>query len=135
MKGKILFYDSLGHNGKISGEDSLRYDFVKLDWKGNGEPREGLEVDFAIVDGKATDIFAVIKTVSRQEGKGFILTLVLAIFLGPLGIHRFYTGHTGIGIIQLLTGGGCGIWFIIDIILIVTDSYTDSQGNHLVKDY
>jgi len=48
-------------------------------------------------------------------------------------VHRFYTGHIGIGIAQLLTMGGCGIWALIDFILIVTGSYTDSDGLQLKK--
>lgn len=48
------------------------------------------------------------------------IAALLCIFLGGLGIHRFYLGYTTIGIIQLLTGGGCGIWVIIDLIRILT---------------
>ena len=67
------------------------------------------------------------------EGKDWLTTLLLCIFLGGLGIHRFYTGHTVIGIIQLLTLGGCGIWTLIDLIMIATSSYKDENGNPLVK--
>lgn len=67
------------------------------------------------------------------EGKDWLTTLLLCIFLGPLGIHRFYTGHTTIGVIQLLTGGGCGIWVIIDLIMIITGDYRDALGNPLVR--
>lgn len=42
------------------------------------------------------------------------LSLILSIFLGPLGIDRFFIGDIGMGIGKLLTGGGCGIWTIID---------------------
>ncbi len=67
------------------------------------------------------------------EQKDWLTTLLLCIFLGGLGIHRFYTGHTGIGVVQLLTGGGCGIWAIIDLIQIITGDFRDANGNPLLK--
>jgi len=67
------------------------------------------------------------------EGKDWLATLLFCAFLGGLGIHRFYTGHTAIGVVQLLTFGGCGIWAIIDLIYIATDNFTDVNGNKLVK--
>lgn len=67
------------------------------------------------------------------EGKDWLTTLLLAIFLGALGADRFYTGSIGLGIAKLLTCGGCGIWQLVDIITIVTGSFKDSNGNTLVK--
>jgi len=67
------------------------------------------------------------------EGKDWLTTLLLCLFLGYLGIHRFYTKHTAIGVIQLLTVGGCGIWALIDLIQILTGSFKDADGNKLVK--
>ena len=67
------------------------------------------------------------------EGKDWITTLLLCWFLGFLGVHRFYTGHTAIGIVQLLTLGGCGIWALIDFIMICTRKFTDANGNQLAK--
>lgn len=67
------------------------------------------------------------------EGKDWLITLLLCIFLGGLGVHRFYAGHTTTGILMLVTAGGCGIWVIIDIIMIVTGSFKDSDGRDLVK--
>ncbi len=67
------------------------------------------------------------------EQKDWLTTLLLALFLGAFGGHRFYTGHTVPGIIQLLTLGGCGIWALIDIIQIITGNYKDSNGRPLLK--
>ncbi|AKV02032.1 hypothetical protein AKJ09_08695 [Labilithrix luteola] len=65
--------------------------------------------------------------------KSWMVTLLLCFFGGYLGIHRFYTGHTLFGVIQLLTGGGCGLWALYDFIMILTGKYTDAQGRPLVK--
>ncbi len=58
----------------------------------------------------------------------WLITLMLCFFLGYLGIHRFYTGNTKSGIVMLLTAGGCGIWTIVDFIMILCNSYTDGNG-------
>ncbi len=63
--------------------------------------------------------------------KSYTTSLLLSFFLGTLGIHRFYTGYTGIGIVQLLTGGGCGIWALIDFINICFNNYGDANGQPL----
>ena len=56
------------------------------------------------------------------------LTLLLAILLGGLGVHRFYVGKIGTGILMILTLGGLGIWTLVDIIMIAVGSFTDKQG-------
>lgn len=55
----------------------------------------------------------------------------LAWFLGGFGAHRFYVGKTGTAIAQLLTVGGCGIWTLIDIIMILMGKFTDKDGKPL----
>lgn len=57
-----------------------------------------------------------------------LAALLLAFFLGIFGVHRFYVGKVWTGILQLLTGGGFGIWWIIDCILIIAGVFTDAQG-------
>ena len=60
--------------------------------------------------------------------KSWLATLLLSIFLGELGIDRFYLGKIGTGILKLITLGGFGIWWIIDIILTIAGAATDKQG-------
>ena len=68
-----------------------------------------------------------------MEQKNYMTTLLLCLFAGCLGVHRFYVGKTGSGVAQLLTAGGCGIWMLVDLIMILTNKFTDAQGRPLVK--
>jgi len=70
---------------------------------------------------------------NNGDRKDWLTTLLLCLFTGLIGIHRFYTGSTGIGVAQLLTCGGCGIWTLIDFITILTGSYKDGNGQPLLK--
>ena len=65
--------------------------------------------------------------------KDWLTTLLLCILLGGIGAHRFYAGKIGTGILQLLTLGGCGIWYLIDLIMIITGKFTDAQGNEITN--
>ena len=65
--------------------------------------------------------------------RSWLVTLLLCLFLGGLGGHRFYTGYIGIGIAQLLTCGGCGIWTLIDLICILCNKFQDFDGKDLSK--
>ena len=68
------------------------------------------------------------------EGRfDWLTTLLLCFFLGVLGVHSFYTKKTSIGIAQLLTLGGCGIWTTIDLIMIIVGSFKDGNGNTLYR--
>ncbi|TPV94073.1 MAG: TM2 domain-containing protein [Myxococcales bacterium FL481] len=63
--------------------------------------------------------------------KGFVPTILLAFFFGTFGVHRFYAGKVLTGLLQLITLGGFGVWTIIDIIMIVTGNFTDSDGRKI----
>ena len=66
-----------------------------------------------------------------MDNNKWLVTLLLCLFLGGLGVHRFYNGKTGTGILQLITLGGCGVWTLIDLIMIITGNFTDKDGNQL----
>jgi len=66
-----------------------------------------------------------------KSEKNNVVALLLCFFLGVLGIHRFYVGKIGTGVLQLITLGGLGIWALIDFIMIVVQKFTDKEGNTL----
>ena len=59
----------------------------------------------------------------------WLVTLLLSILVGSLGVHRFYTGNVLTGVLMILTCGGCGVWTIIDIVMIAGNTYRDGDGN------
>jgi len=66
-----------------------------------------------------------------DEHQRWLIVLLLCIFIGPLGLHRFYVGKIGTGVLMLLTAGGLGIWVIVDLIMIVMGKFTDAEGNRI----
>jgi TM2 domain-containing membrane protein YozV len=72
----------------------------------------------------------IVGTPTRKQSLAFLLSY----FGGIVGADRFYLGQTGLGIAKLLTGGGCGIWYLVDIVLIGMGKMKDAQGNSLLPE-
>ena len=72
--------------------------------------------------------FAATEIPGLFSEKEWIVALLLSLLLGYLGVDRFYLGQIGWGILKLVTIGGLGIWYVIDLILIATGSMRDQNG-------
>ncbi|ANY66245.1 hypothetical protein BBD42_07030 [Paenibacillus sp. BIHB 4019] len=66
-----------------------------------------------------------------KSDKSFVAALLLCFFLGSFGIHRFYAGKVGTGILMLITLGCFGIWTLIDLIMIICGAFKDSEGREI----
>jgi len=70
---------------------------------------------------------------TAQATKPWFTTFILCWILGFLGIHRFYVGKVGSGIAQLLTFGGLGVWWFIDWVMLIAQSFTDKAGQKILR--
>lgn len=83
--------------------------------------------------GQLGTAYAVDATGRPVSPSSRLAATLLCGFLGPLGVHRFYVGKIGTGILQLLTAGGLGIWWVIDLIMVIVGAFRDKQGRLLVN--
>jgi TM2 domain-containing membrane protein YozV len=60
--------------------------------------------------------------------------ILLSVLLGSLGVDRFYMGQTGLGVLKLLTLGGCGIWALVDTIVNITGELRQDAAGHWIVD-
>lgn len=102
MRGQLLAYDFGNDRGEIAGADGNRYSFSRANWRDGAVPATGQQLDFEPQDGQAVNIFRVAGGAAGDKNK--IVAALLALFLGWLGVHKFYLGKTNAGIIMLLCG-------------------------------
>jgi len=120
MKGRILEYSFQSNIGYISADDGNHYSFNGSEWKSTSPPLRGMTVDFAVEGEVATGVYIALDTnaagsVPREKSK--IAAGLLAFFLGGLGIHKFYLGFSGPGLVFLLinTVGFLFTWILLFI--------------------
>jgi hypothetical protein len=136
-KGLISFWTARATSRAMEVTDKLTRDgweLVNTTSNFMGYPRM---LTFRRTRGSATsstDLSAPAGTgVSAPSPKLRLVALLLCFFFGVLGVHRFYVGKVGTGILMLLTLGGLGIWILVDLILIAAGTFTDKQGRALVQ--
>lgn len=66
--------------------------------------------------------------VNQTFNSRWLMAFLLCLVLGSLGIHRFYLNRVGTGILMLITLGGCGVWYIIDLVLLIVGGLRDGDG-------
>lgn len=90
-----------------------------------------LKADSMIRRVEGENWFRAVEVPGLYSDKDWLTTVLISFFVGVLGIDRFYLGYTGLGILKLVTLGGCGIWALIDLILEVMGKLPDAQGRPL----
>ena len=68
-----------------------------------------------------------------SSNRKILPAFLMCFFLGCFGVHRFYVGKIGTGVLQLLTLGGLGIWALIDFIMLLFKAFKDKEGNTLTE--
>ena len=116
MKGQILDFSIQENIGQISGNDGKRYQFKGAEWKSNTPPHRGMIVDFAIEGDEAKQVYVAVGATATSS-KNKTTAGLLAILLGGWGIHKFYLGFTGPGLVFLLinTIGFAVTWLMLFI--------------------
>jgi len=133
MDGKILDYDFERNIGVISGSDGQRYNFTGGEFKSKvGPPRNGMRVDFDPVEGNVAIGVYPDASAGVAGRKDKIVAGLLALFLGGLGIHKFYLGKTTAGVIMLLCGT-VGILLVIPFLIICIIAFVEAII-YLMKD-
>lgn len=90
-----------------------------------------LKADAAVRSADSQQYYPARQIPGLFSDKEWVTTLILSWLLGGLGVDRFFLGYTGLGVLKLITLGGCGIWHLIDAILITMRKIPDAQGRPL----
>ena len=70
---------------------------------------------------------------TKTNSIDWLALFLLTFFVGVLGVHRFYVGKIGTGVLMLITLGGLGVWFLVDLLLVVTEQFTNKDGQKIPR--
>ena len=70
---------------------------------------------------------------TKTNSIDWLALFLLTFFVGVLGVHRFYVGKIGTGALMLITLGGLGVWFLVDLLLVVTGQFTNKDGQKIPR--
>jgi TM2 domain-containing membrane protein YozV len=129
MRGQILGYDYRTGLGEISGDDGKRYKFLGTEWRQQSQPRAGQPVDFEARADEALAVYGIAPASPFAGGAGTpnkLVAALLALFLGTIGIHKFYLGYNKAGLIMLLVAVFGAILLFVPTMIIAVIAFVEA---------
>jgi TM2 domain-containing membrane protein YozV len=129
MRGQVLGFDYRTGLGEISGDDGCRYKFVGTEWRPPAQPRAGQKVDFEIEKDEARAIYPLGSQMALTSATGHPERLVaglLALFLGTIGIHKFYMGYNKAGLTMLLVAILGAVLLLIPTVIMAVIAFCEA---------
>jgi TM2 domain-containing membrane protein YozV len=129
MRGQVLGFDYRTGLGEISGDDGRRYKFIGTEWRPQSQPRAGEKVDFEAEVDEARAIYPLVAAGPFASSTGEPNRLaagLLALFLGTIGIHKFYLGYNKAGLTMLLVAVLGAVLFLIPTFIMAVIAFCEA---------
>ena len=136
MRGQVLGFDYRTGLGEISGEDGHRYKFVGTEWRPHSQPRSGQSVDFEPAVDEARAIYAIAHPSAFAAAPGQpnrLVAALFALFLGTIGIHKFYIGENKAGLIMLLVAI-FGLILVVPTLIMAVIAFVEAINYFMTPD-
>jgi TM2 domain-containing membrane protein YozV len=137
MRGQVLGFDYRTGLGEISGDDGRRYKFIGTEWRPQSQPRAGQKVDFEVDSEEARSIYSVRSENALAPSAGEPNRLVaglLALFLGTIGIHKFYMGYNKAGLTMLLVAIVGAVLLLIPTVVMAVIAFCEAITYLMMSD-